>query len=64
MAQSIKRKIKRGNARVIWNNTFQRLDIFKRTSRGKFILANSNGQYLTQGPGHNKKTLDAWENNA
>lgn len=62
MAQSVRRKLKRGNLRMIWNHTFKRMDFFRRASNGRFILANSNGQDRAQGPGHHVKTLDAWQN--
>lgn len=62
MAQSVRRKIKRGSLRMIWNATFSRMDFFKRASNGRFILASPTGNFVAQGPGHHSKTLDGWQN--
>jgi len=65
MAQSVRRRIKRGHLRMIWNTTFNRMDFFRRTSNGRFILcAPFVGKDLSQGLGHHSKTLDSWENKA
>ncbi len=62
MAQSLKRRLKRGHLRMIWNDTFKRMDFFKRAKNGKFILANPySNRFVAQGVGHHSKTLDKWQ---
>ena len=55
MGQSVRRKIKRGSLKMIWNATLNTMDFFKKTSNGRFIQ---------EGPGHHRKTLDKWEKEA
>lgn len=63
--QSVRRKIKRGHIRMIWNNTFNRMDFFRRTSNGRFVLCHPfSGRDMAQGVGHHSKTLDSWQNRA
>jgi len=65
MAQSVRRKIKRGNIRMVWNGTFNRMDFFRKASNGKFILCSPFvGRDIQSGPGHHAKTLDKWEKDA
>ena len=61
--QSVRRKIKRGGLRMIWNVTFSRMDFFKKASNGRFILASPIGRFIAQGPGHHAKTLNKWQAN-
>ena len=64
MGQSVRRKIKRGSLKMIWNATLNTMDFFKKTSNGRFILANPTGRFIQEGPGHHRKTLDKWEKEA
>lgn len=68
MEQSVKRKLKRGHIRMIWNNTFKRMDFFRRTSNGRFVLCNPLGRDVWRSyenrHGHHVKTLDGWQNDA
>lgn len=60
--QSMSRKIRRGHVRMIWNGTLQKMDFFKRSRNGLFILCNPvSGNYISNGPGKHRKTLDKWE---
>lgn len=62
MAQSLSRKLKRGNVVMIWNETMKKMDFFKRTSRGRFILASgSSGNFIARGPGESKHTIAKWQ---
>lgn len=63
MAQSVKRKIKRGHIRILWNSTMNKMDFFRKASDGLFILCGPSGQFIAQGPGHHEKTLNKWEMN-
>lgn len=38
--QSLNRKFKRGHLKSIWNETFKRPDVFRKTKRGFFVLTN------------------------
>jgi len=62
MAQSARRKIKRGKLRMVWNESFKRMDFFRRTAAGNFILSTSTGRDLSQGPGYRPEQLDALAN--
>lgn len=63
MAQSIARKIKRGNIKVVWNKTFQRPEAFKLSSKGRYIACNPfSGNYAAQGPGYSKKQIERMDN--
>jgi hypothetical protein len=62
MAQSLKRKIKRGHIVMIWNSTMQKMDFFKKSSRGPFITCNGfTGTYTNNGPGVHAKTIEKWK---
>ena len=58
MAQSLARKIKRGHIRTLWNNTFQRLEIYKRVSSGRWVAANASGNLIGYGPGYTTRAMD------
>ena len=59
MSRSAKSNMSIGRIRAIWNSATEKMDYFKRTARGKFILCNPfTSQYLTQGPGLDAKQLD------
>lgn len=58
MAQSATRKIKRGHLRTVFNKTFNRVDIFKRVSNGRWIASTVTGQVIGSGPGYTTRQLD------
>lgn len=60
--QSMSRKIKRGHVRMVWNETFKKMEFFRRSGDGLFILCHPiSGNYIRKGPGKHRKTLDKWE---
>lgn len=60
--QSVRRRIKRGNLRMIWNSTYNRMDFYRKLKDGKFVLCNPfYSRDLLSGPGVHSKTLDKWE---
>lgn len=63
MAQSIARKIKRGNIKVVWNKTFQRPETFKLSNKGRYIECSPfSGNYVAQGPGYSAKQIERMDN--
>lgn len=61
MAQSVRRKIKRGHIRLIWNATLNRMDFFRKTKKGTWILNSPfANRDLAPGPGHSTAKLDEW----
>ena len=40
--KSTTRRLKRGTLRTIWNNTFNRLEYYRRTSNGTFAMTSPN----------------------
>ena len=62
---SYTRNIKRGNLKAIWNATFKRMDFFKRTRKGKFILCNPfQNRFISTGPGYTKEQIAAMQKRA
>lgn len=64
MSRSAKSNLKVGKIRGIWNVAFSRMDYFKKSARGRFILCEPfSGRYLQKGPGYAAKQLDRMEAN-
>jgi hypothetical protein len=62
MSRSMKSNIKVGKIRMIWNETFQRMDYYLKSQKGRFILCNPfSGKFIQQGPGLAGKQLDRFE---
>lgn len=58
MAQSLARQIKRGHIKSVWNSTFHRMELFKKTNRGLFVMCNFAGKLIAFGPGVTGHSLD------
>jgi hypothetical protein len=50
---SLKRMLKRGRVKPVWNDLFKRLDFYRVSNRGRWIMCNpANGQFIQKGPGY------------
>ena len=59
MSRSTIINIKVGNIKQVWNTATEKMDYFKKSKRGRFILCNPfSGQYMTQGPGLAPKQIE------
>jgi hypothetical protein len=57
---SLGRKVKRGRVRLIWNNAMNRMDIYLKTTRGTFLLADKSAErFIQKGPGITEFQVDA-----
>jgi len=64
MGFSVKRAISKGTIRGVWNSTFGKMDFYKRSKRGKYIMCNPfSGNFIQQGPGLDAKQLDRMKEN-
>lgn len=64
MARSLQSNLKVGRIRGVWNTALEKMDYYKKTTRGKFILCNPwSGKYIMQGPGLALKQLNKIEKN-
>ena len=61
--QSLARKVKRGNIRMVFNQTLEKMEFFRKTSNGLFLICSSNGADFGPGPGVTASSLNTAQKN-